>query len=260
MPRSRAALPPLALAAALMAACASGRPAPPPPAAPPVAVAVAAPPAPPPDVLLAEARRLRAAGDLDGARSRLEGALAAWPTDEVRLELAEVILADGRSLDRAGALLDAVAARDASRRWLLLGAELAELRGDDVAAAEGYRRALALAGDPDVRLRRALVLERMGQGAWALSELERADRERPGDPVIGERLARRYEAAGFLDEAEQRWKALAEAAPQRPGGWERLSGFYARTGRPALAQAAAARAREAAGTTERALRPLLRAR
>jgi predicted Zn-dependent protease len=210
-------------------------------------------------VLLARARVLRAEGDAPGARARLEAAFqdAPW-NDEIRLELAELLLADGRELDRVAALLDGLREPERSRRGILLSAELSELRGDDAAAADGYARALAITSDPDLRLRRALALERLGRGDEALRELEQAKQERPDDPAIRARLGDRYEAAGLLADAEAELVAAAQAAPDRPVGWDRLAGFYGRIGRPEKARAAAARARELVGVKDRALRPLLR--
>ncbi|BDG01657.1 tetratricopeptide repeat protein [Anaeromyxobacter oryzae] len=226
----------------------------PPPPAPP-----GPPPGPRPDVLLARARVLRADGDLAGARARLEAALEGAPeSDDVRLELVDLLVVDGREPERAATILAGVQARDGNARWYLVSAELAELRGDATAAADGYGRALALADDPAVRLRRAVVLEALDRGPEALTELERVRADRPEDAFVRTRLAVRYEAAGRLREAETELVALAEAAPDRAAGWERLAAFYRRTGRTDAARRAEARADAAAGRRERTLRPLLR--
>ncbi|HET8540148.1 MAG TPA: tetratricopeptide repeat protein, partial [Anaeromyxobacter sp.] len=117
---------------------------------------------PRPEVLVARARALRAEGDVAGARARLETALAAAPaSDDARLELADLLLADATELDRAAALLAGVRAPWA--RAQLLSARLAELRGDDAGAAACYARALEAGDDPDARLRRALALDRLGR-------------------------------------------------------------------------------------------------
>jgi predicted Zn-dependent protease len=248
MPRMRrlAALP---LAALLASACGTPKPSqrepsPPPPAAQPR-----------PDVLLERALALRAEGDLEGARERLEVAHGVAPADAgVSIELADVLLADGREVDRAAALLHGVQER--GPRWYLLAARFAELRGDDLAAEMAYRRAIAEAPEVDARLRHALVLERLGRDEEATAELERVREERPGDPIARDRLAARYEAAGRLADAEVELTALAEEQPERAVGWERLARFYERTGRAADARAALARARGTAGGG-RVLRPLL---
>src|SRR5512133_903819 len=144
--------PAVLLAAALALAC-GGRsrtaaaPPPPPPPAPPPAPAVDV------QALQADARGHRAAGDLDGARAKLEQALAAAPSDGLRLDLADLLVADGRDLDAAAALDADVRDRDPDVRYDLLSARLAELRGDDAAAADAYARAVARAEDADVRLR-----------------------------------------------------------------------------------------------------------
>jgi predicted Zn-dependent protease len=250
----------LPLLAAAAAAC-SSPPRAPSPAAPPPRAAAPAPRDTRADVLLARARQLRADGDLAGARSRLEAALQLAPgSDPARVELAELLIADGRELGAAATLLDGVSPPSQGARWLVLRGQLAELTGDAASAADVYARALALAPDPDVRVRRALALEQAGREAEALPELEAAAAERPGDAVVRSRLATRYESAGRLSEAEALLRAEAEEAPARSTGWGRLAAFYQRTGRPEDARAAAARADAAAGKKERVLRPLLRAR
>ena len=138
---------PLALAAvcaALAAGCATAPP-PPPPPPPPVA------PAPPPPPVLGVGERL---------------------------DLAARLLADGTDLPRVRLLLDGVPPRSA-RRDQLLG-QLAELSGDDAGAVEAYDRSLARMEDDDVRLRRALLLERMGRGDEVKADLERL---RPPPPA-----------------------------------------------------------------------------
>ncbi|HET8734584.1 MAG TPA: tetratricopeptide repeat protein [Anaeromyxobacteraceae bacterium] len=247
----------LCLAAACASAPAPVAKAPPPPPAAPAPAPVAR--APRLDLLVASARTLRASGDAEGAREVLEAALTLAPaSDEARLELAGQLVADGRDLDRAARLVAEARPAGGARARALEG-ELAELRGDDPGAATAYASALEASPDPDVRLRRALVLERLGRADEALRELHQASVERPGDPVGRARLADRYEAAGQLAAAEEQLKAAAESAPDRPAEWDRLARFYARIGKPDRARAAEARARVAAGTAPaRKLRPLLR--
>ncbi len=248
----------------LAVACASGgRSAPVKKAAAPVApVATPAAPAvraPRLEVLITSSRTLRAAGDVEGAREVLEVALTLAPTsDPVRLELAGLLAADGRELERAAELV--AAARPAGgARALVVEGQIAEVRGDHGAAERAYAASLEEAPDPDVRLRRAIVLERLGRGDEALRELDQASRERPGDPLIRSRLAERYEATGLLSAAEAELVAAAEGAPDRAAGWDRLARFYERSGRPDKARAAAAKARDATpAPPERKLRPLLR--
>lgn len=222
------------------------------------APAEALPPSQPrPEVLLARARALRAEGDVAGAQERLEVALQAAPdSDELRLELADLIVAEGREPYRAAVLLEGVRVRDGAR-WHLANGRLAELRGDDRGAEAAYARALAEEDDPDVRLRRALVLERLGRFDEAAAQLELLRAARPDDALVRARLAERHEAAGRLAEAEVELREAAEAQPERAAGWERLARFYRRAGREAEARDALARARDALGRTERALRPLL---
>lgn len=261
-------LPAVPLCAVALAACATGGPpqraasAPAPGASAP-GTREAAPPAPVrPEALVAGARALRAGGDLANARELLEGALRASPdSDDVRLELADLLVSDGRENDRVAALLGAVRVSERAR-WHLLTARLAEARGDDPAAVEAYGRALAAADDPDARFRRALALERLGRADEAMAELERVRAERPRDALVRTRLGERYEAAGRFPEAESELRAAAEAQPERAAGWERLAGFYERRGRRAEASAALARARDAGAGIRggRTLRPLLPSR
>ncbi len=212
---------------------------------------------PRPDVLVARARTLRAEGDAAGARARLETALGAAPAnDDARLELADLLLADGKDLDLAAALLAGV--RASSPRAHLLSARLAELRGDDASAAAAYALALDAADDADVRLRRALALDRLGRAGEAIAELERVRAAQPDDAIARGRLAALYEGAGRLHEAEAEYRAVAEARPERAQGWEDLARFCERAGRPAEARSAHERARAARGTASaRELRPLL---
>jgi predicted Zn-dependent protease len=258
------------LCAVALAACATGKPAAPPqraagaPASAPAAPGTreAAPAPIRPEALVAGAHALRAGGDLANARELLEGALRASPdSDDVRLELADLLLSDGRENDRVAALLEAVRARDRAR-WHLLTARLAEARGDDPAAVDAYGRALAGADDPDARFRRALALERLGRADEAIAELERVRAERPRDALVRTKLGERYEAASRFPEAESELRAAAEAQPERAAGWERLAGFYERRGRRADASAALARARDAGAGIRggRTLRPLLPSR
>lgn len=143
----------LALSAlAVLAACASS----PPPRPAPVAAAPAPPPILPP----------------------------LPPTDPERLDEAARLLADGTGLDRAALLLASVEAGP-PRREILLG-QLAELTGDDAGAVAAYERALAAGDDGEIRLRRALALERLGRGEEAEADLGRlraaAPREAEPEP------------------------------------------------------------------------------
>jgi len=258
---------------ALLAACSAHAPARPAATAPapeaaaptpsPVATPPAAPPTPAParaDVLVARARALRAEGDVASARARLEAAFEAAPeSDEVRLELADLLIVDGGDLDRAEALLAPVHAAGDGRLLLVLG-RLADARGDDEGAVVAYGEALAVLDDPNARLRRALALERLDRRGEAIAELERLRPDRPSDPFVRGRLADLYEGTGRFHEAEAELRWLAELAPDRAAGWNRLARFYDRTGHPREAREAAARARATGGRQERALRPLLPSR
>jgi len=237
-------------ACAMSGALAEGPPAPASPGTEPAWL----PPAP--SERLARALRLRAEGDIAGARAQLELALATAPAyDAARLECADLLLSDGSDLDEATALLAGV--RAPGTHGQILSAWLAELRGDEAGAAAAYANALEAGDDPDVRLHRALALDRLGRRDEAIRELERVRKARPGDAVARGRLAALYEAAGRIREADAEYRALAAARPERAQGWEDLARFCDRTGRHAEAQAAHARARTARGqASARELRQL----
>jgi tetratricopeptide (TPR) repeat protein len=241
---------PLPLLAALALACSSSRaPAPPTPE----------PPRPPsPEELLREAIGLRAAGEAEAARTKLEAALAASPrADPVRNELADLLVADGRDLDRAAEVLAGADAASAGPRYHLLSGRLAELRGDGALAVDAYARALALGADPELRYDRARLLGELGRNDEAIQELLQLREARRGRGSLEVALAERYEDAGRLAEAETEYRRNVEAAPDRPLGWTLLSRFLARHGREEEARDAEARARErAGGAPARALRPL----
>ena len=210
---------------------------------------------PPPEVAVASARLHRAAGDHAASAAWRERAAAAYPDDpEVCFELADLLVAGETELDRAGAMLLAIPAGHPRRDGGL--GRLAELRGDPETAQAAYARQLAVADDPELRLRRALVLERLGRDAEAIAELERLRASDPGSVAARARLAERYEAAGRLEEAEAALRASAEASPLRPEGWRRLAAFCQRQGLAEKARVAEARASEAEARPRRELRPL----
>jgi Flp pilus assembly protein TadD len=202
------------------------------------------------------ARALRTAGDLTGAEGWLEAALAVAPDDRAaRLDLADLLIAEARSPERAASLVEGFPDPDAAKE-LTLG-RLAEQREDLPAAEAAYRRSLLVRDDPEVRLRRALLLERLGRDGEATAELEQVRQARPDDGVVRARLAERYEAAGRLQEAEAELRWLAEAAPGRPEGWRRLAALLTRAGQVEKARTAEGLARDADRRSKRSLRPLL---
>jgi predicted Zn-dependent protease len=118
-------------------------------------------------------------------------------------------------------------------------------------------RELAVADDPERRLRRALALEQLGRDAEAIVELERLRVADPSLMAARARLAERYEAVGRLTEAETELREMARERADRPEGWRRLAAFCARHGFTESATGAEARAREAEARPRRELRPLL---
>lgn len=212
---------------------------------------------PRPEVLLARARQLRSEGDHAGALGRLEQAAVQAPDDaDVCFELADLLVADEADLDRAGAMLLAIPASHPGRDAAL--GRLAELRGDAETAQSAYARHLTVVDAPEIRLRRAVALERLGRDAEAIAELERLRAADPANAMVRARLAERYEAVGRLDEAEAELRALADAIPGRPEGWRRLAAFCGRHGRTEQPSCALARARtrEVEAPSPRDLRPL----
>ncbi len=239
-----------ALAFALAAACAS-HPQPRPPAQP-AATDVA-------DELRL-ARAGRAAGQLDVARDHLQRAVDADATlFEPRLDLAEILLAEGADLDRAARVL-----RDAWRlgrgdvRLARLRGSLRDQSGDLAGAVDVYGAALAIEPDTDLRLRRGLLLVRLARRSEAIAELEQVRGERPDDRSARVALAELYEAGGQLSRAEGELATLADLPPHDGAAQRRLARFLWRHGAAERAQAADRRARDLEGPLRngRVLRPL----
>ena len=87
--------------------------------------------------------------------------------------------------------------------------------GDDLGAAESYRKLLALRPD-DVatHVNLGVVLAHLGRFEEAIAEYEAAGKLLPGDPRIALNLALAYEKSGQIEEAKQRFEALHAAVPQ----------------------------------------------
>jgi tetratricopeptide (TPR) repeat protein len=238
-----------AMACAIAAGCASA----PPPRAEPPAVDAAR------ELRLAAAAR--AAGRLDVARDHLQRAVDADATlVDARLDLAEILLAEGGALDRAaGVLRDAWRIRPGGARLARLRGSLREQSGDLAGAVEAYGAALALEPDAELRLRRGLLLGRLGRRPEAIAELERVRAERPAARSARSALADLYEVSGRLSQAEGELATLADMA-RDAHAYRRLARFLARCGASERARAAERRALELEPRGARALRPLLPAR
>lgn len=252
-----------ALLFALALACASARP-PPPAPSPPAAEATSVTPAPPPvDAAreLALGREALKDGHVAEARQHLEAAAQADPgAAEPRLDLAELFISEGADLEHAEGLLREAQTLQVDRaRWARLSGALKELRGDEAGAGEAYRGALELAPDPDLRLRRGLLLLRLGKAAEAESELARVLAERPGERAGRTELAEIYERDGRSVAAEHELAVLAALAPSDAAPLRALVAFYRRHGEQAKAVVAEHWARSLDGEG-RKLRPLLPAR
>lgn len=246
----------LCLVAAVLAlglACASPR-------GPSILPAPATPIPPPvdPALELALGRAARVEGRSSQAREHLERAIQAGPNRaEARLELAELLVADGVELDRARILLqEAQLLRGDSARIAQAGGALEELQGQDAQAVESYARALELSPDPDLQLRRGLLLQRLGRSGEAAAELASVLRARPGDRAARMVQAEACEAAGQLAAAEHALAVASALAPADASPLRALAAFYLRHGERAKA-AAAARRLGADSQPARKLRPLL---
>jgi predicted Zn-dependent protease len=233
----------------------SPAPAPPVTASPPAA----APRPPPIDITqeLALARTAHAEGRVHDESIHLERVVRADPNAfEARLEFAELLLRQSIDLGRAVVLLrDAQVLRPGDPRPARLAAWLAEIQGDDAAAAAAYQRALALDPDPELRYRRGILLRRLGRTDEAVMELERVASERPGDRAARTTLAELFELRGRLGDAEKTLLDIVQLAPAEPGPQRRLAAFYRRHGEAAKALEAETRARRLEGAP-RSLRPL----
>jgi predicted Zn-dependent protease/O-antigen ligase len=116
------------------------------------------------------------------------------------------VLATSKQVDRARGVLRAGLEQLPNNPLLLLaGAEL-ELRAGQAKAASKALEKLEPSIPPEARFKfhllRADAYLNLGEGEKSRSELRRALRLHPEDPVVRVRLARQYLTAGRLDEAE----------------------------------------------------------
>jgi tetratricopeptide (TPR) repeat protein len=103
--------------------------------------------------------------------------------------------------------------------------------GDDLGAAESYRKLLALRPD-DVatHVNLGVVLVHLGRFEEAIAEYEAAGKLLPGDPRIALNLALAYQKSGRIEEAKQRFEALHAAVPQDAQVTMLLADCHLRTG------------------------------
>ncbi len=246
----------LAVVLALAGACASPRA----PSPLPVPVAPATPIVDPAREL-ALGRAARAEGRSTEAREHLERAVQADPNGaESRLQLAGMLVADGVQLVRARTLLqEAQLLRGDPAQIARTGGALEELQGREAEAVESYARALELAPDPDLQLRRGLLLQRLGRSGEAAAELGSLLRGRPDDRGARAAQAEACEAASQLAAAEHALAVASALAPSEAAPLRALAAFYLRHGERAKA-AAVERHLQPSGPPARQLRPLLPAR
>ena len=227
--------------------------------APPPGSPTPAPVTAPVDVAqeLVLARVAHVEGRVQDESAHLERIVQAAPgAFGARVDLAELLLQQGTELGRAGRLLgEAGALRPDDARVDRLHGWLDELQGDDAHAIFRYGRVLLVNPDPELRLRRAVLLERTGLQDEALEEFQRVVKERPADRAARAGIAEIDESRGRLADAEAALVQITQLAPTEPGPLHRLAAFYRRHGEPARALEAERRARSLEGAP-RALRPL----
>jgi tetratricopeptide (TPR) repeat protein len=215
-----------------------------------------------PAVELAAARAAQDEGRYREAAIHLERVIRADPgAFEPRMQLAELLLQQSIDLRRAALLLrEAEALRPDDIRVGRYRGWLDELQGDDAAAVAEYQRVLTIRPDPELRLRRGVMLRRLGRLDEAVAELERVASERPADRAARASLAEIYEHQGRLREAEAALVSIAQLAPADPVPQKQLVAFYRRHGdaRKALDADARARTLEGAPRSLRPLRPSMR--
>lgn len=202
------------------------------------------------------------AGDHAAARAAFE---AAWEQSRgwllPRLELAELaVQRRERAAEERAALLAAAGPDSDVPRVHRLLAELAELEGDDAAAADSWSEAIErMPWSIDLRLRRAAVLYRLGRHAEAAEDWAHAVRARPDEPTLRWLLADALESAGRHDEARAQLEHAVRLEPGREAPLRRLARFLERRGEAIEARAIHAKADEVARRPppqRRALRPL----
>jgi tetratricopeptide (TPR) repeat protein/peroxiredoxin len=103
--------------------------------------------------------------------------------------------------------------------------------GDDLSAADSYRKLLTLRPD-DVatHVNLGVVLVHLGRFEEAIAEYEAAGKLLPNDPRIALNLALAYQKSGRIEEAKQRFESLHAAVPQDTQVTMLLADCYLRTG------------------------------
>ncbi len=205
----------------------------------------------------------REAGDAAAARAAFEEAAQesqGWLLP--RLELAELAVQRRENVaEERQALVAAAGPNSDVPRVHRLLAELAELQGDDQAAAASWSKAIELLPyNIDLRERRAAVLFRLGRHADAAQDWERAVRARPDESHLRMLFADALEGAGRHDEAREQHEASIRLQPGREAPVRRYARFLERIGDTRAAKlqhAQADRLRDKPTRPQRSLRPLL---
>ncbi|HWV39546.1 MAG TPA: tetratricopeptide repeat protein [Vulgatibacter sp.] len=208
--------------------------------------------------LLDWGRYLRSEDEPDVAEVGFDAAIERSPTWPLPyLERAELAIARREGVAEARADLERLAAANARNPRLhrLIG-ELAELSGDDDAAARSLSRSLDLLPErPQVRARYAAVLARLSRHDQAAAEYARVVEELPDDHGLRSRYADALEGAGRYKEARKQLDLLVKRQPGKEAPLRQLARFLERRGDRRGAAAMNAKADAAAGK-QRNLRPL----
>jgi tetratricopeptide (TPR) repeat protein len=157
-----------------------------------------------------------ALGDAADARTQFLTAVQYRP-EEARLGLALVAAFEG-DLTAADKLVDQVIAESpqSGAAWSVLG-DLRQLRGEDAAAVEAYRRAVSLdAGNVRAAASEAVLLVRAGDYAGARKLIERAHGLRPGDVVVNFARAVLALHAGDVSAGRESIDRVRRTVPDHP--------------------------------------------
>lgn len=208
--------------------------------------------------LLAWGNHLLAEGEPEIAEVGFSAAVERAPTWPLPfMEQAELAIARREGVEEARAHLARLepANQGIPRLHRLIG-ELAELSGDDQAAARSLAKALDLRPDqPQTRARLAAVLSRLSQHDRAAAEYARVMEDLPGDHGLRSRYADSLESAGRYKEARQQLDLLVQRQPGKEAPLRQLARFLERRGDRRGAAAVNAKADAAAGK-QRNMRPL----
>jgi tetratricopeptide (TPR) repeat protein len=149
--------------------------------------------------------------------------------DEANLRLAEILLIAGQSTDnaaRAKPLLDEVA----QIAKAFLDRDPNSFEGHKLTADSSFADAIRNFRKGDVTSSKAAM-------ETAVGEYRKAQKVRPGDPVVTLSLARTLASYGELAEAEQLFRSVIDKSPNTPTGYVELYRLYSMQKKVAEAEA-----------------------